>query len=145
MQEVNVLIAADVPDGRFITAAIALLDPIEHRLRLYSAGHGPLYYYSAATKQVTSFNADQPPLGCWLKENDPLSTARIIPLSPGDSLILVTDGFFECSNGTTGRCWACLRWRNLSEVLRLNLRSNSSLICINMFWNFRRDSRRRMI
>jgi Stage II sporulation protein E (SpoIIE) len=143
-QQVDALIAVDVPDGRFITAAIALLDPTEHRLSLYSAGHAPLYHYSATTNQVTSLDADQPPLGCWPKEDNPLSMARIIPLSPGDSLVLVTDGFFECANGD-GKMLAYPHWQNLFALRRRKLRSVSSPICINMFWNFLRGSLRRMI
>jgi phosphoserine phosphatase RsbU/P len=47
-QQVDQLIAADVSDGRFITAAVAVLEPAEHRLLLYSAGHAPIYFYEAA-------------------------------------------------------------------------------------------------
>jgi phosphoserine phosphatase len=42
------------------------------------------------------FQADQPPLGTHSDQGD--SAARIIPMAPGDSLVLVTDGFFECAN-----------------------------------------------
>jgi len=96
IQKVDALISTDAPDGRFITAAIALLDPMEHRISLYSAGHAPLYLYTAATHEVTSFDADQPPLGTSFDHNGSTSKARVISLSPGDALVLVTDGFFEC-------------------------------------------------
>lgn len=95
-QQVDALIAADVSDGRFITAAIALLDTTENRLSLYSAGHAPIYFYTAATKKVDALEADQPPLGTWQGFDG--GAARVITLAPGDSLILITDGFFECSN-----------------------------------------------
>jgi hypothetical protein len=61
--QVDALIANDVTDGRFITAAIALLDPAQHRLSLYSAGHAPIYLYRAKTSVVETLDADQPPLG----------------------------------------------------------------------------------
>jgi len=96
--QVDALIAADVPDGRFITAAIALLDPQANRLSLYSAGHAPLFLYSAATDSIESIAADQPPLG--ISSFDVDSRARVIDVAPGDMLILVTDGFFECCNRT---------------------------------------------
>jgi serine phosphatase RsbU (regulator of sigma subunit) len=98
MAQVDALLAVDVPDGRFITAAIALLDSRENRLSLYSAGHAPMYLYVAANDRVEMFDADQPPLGMKLGEGD--SHARIIPMAPGDSLVLITDGFFECANAT---------------------------------------------
>ena len=49
--------------SKVVTAVIALLDPAEHTVHMYSAGHGPLYLYSAAENQVVTFDADQPPLG----------------------------------------------------------------------------------
>jgi serine phosphatase RsbU (regulator of sigma subunit)/protein-S-isoprenylcysteine O-methyltransferase Ste14 len=94
--QVDALIAADVPDGRFITAAVALLDPKENRLSLYSAGHAPLFLYTATNDSIESIEADQPPLGISAFNGD--SVARVIDLSPGDMLVLVTDGFFECAN-----------------------------------------------
>jgi serine phosphatase RsbU (regulator of sigma subunit) len=94
--QVDALIAADVPDGRFITAAIALLDPHHNRLSVYSAGQGPLFLYRAAADCVEKIDADQPPLGISAFSGD--SRARIIDLEPGDMLALVTDGFFECGN-----------------------------------------------
>ena len=98
--QVNALIARDIADaGRFITAAVALLEPDKHRLGLYSAGHAPLYLYSAANDEVKSFDADQPPLGVNLGyDGDSETCARVIPLAPGDALVLVTDGLFECTN-----------------------------------------------
>jgi serine phosphatase RsbU (regulator of sigma subunit)/protein-S-isoprenylcysteine O-methyltransferase Ste14 len=96
MAQVDALLGADVSDGRFITAAIALLDSREDRLSLYSAGHAPMYLYVAADDRVMMYNADQPPLGTQFGAND--THARTFSLAPGDSLVLVTDGFFECAN-----------------------------------------------
>jgi serine phosphatase RsbU (regulator of sigma subunit)/protein-S-isoprenylcysteine O-methyltransferase Ste14 len=96
--QVDALLAADIPDGRFITAAIALLDPRENRLSLYSAGHAPIYVYDAAGDRIVTYDADQPPLG--VRPAQAASHARTIPMAPGDSLVLVTDGLFECANPT---------------------------------------------
>lgn len=96
--QVDALLAADVPAGRFITAAIALLDPKANELSLYSAGHAPLYLYKAADQRVETYDADQPPLGTQSGPGE--SHARQIPMSPGDALVLVTDGFFECTSAT---------------------------------------------
>jgi serine phosphatase RsbU (regulator of sigma subunit) len=99
-QQVDQLLAADIPQGRFITAAVALLDPREHRLYFYSAGHAPTYLYIAASGRVETFDADQPPLGTSFGESSDGegSPARVITLDPGDALVLVTDGLFECRN-----------------------------------------------
>jgi phosphoserine phosphatase len=95
--QVDGLLAADVPAGRFITAVVALLEPGEHRLSLYSAGHAPLYVYRAAGHAVEMLDADQPPLGVQFGEDG--SHARVLEMLPGDALVLVTDGFFESMNG----------------------------------------------
>jgi serine phosphatase RsbU (regulator of sigma subunit) len=95
-QQVDALVAADIPDGRFITAAICLLAPHEHRLHLYSAGQAPIYLYDSASNSVKIFEADQPPLGTRFGSDG--TVARTIHFAPGDALVLVTDGFFECSN-----------------------------------------------
>jgi len=95
--QVDALIATDIPAGRFITAAVALLEPNAHRLSVYSAGHAPLYLYTAATDKIEMLDADQPPLGVNLDVDD-TSKARVISLAPGDAFVLVTDGLFECAN-----------------------------------------------
>jgi serine phosphatase RsbU (regulator of sigma subunit) len=118
--QVDALIAADVPDGRFITAAIALLDPQANRLSLYSAGHAPLFLYSAAKDCIETIEADQPPLGISSFQGD--SRARVIDLAPGDTLTLVADGFYECSNtagemlGSHRLCESILRNHSLDSA-----------------------------
>jgi phosphoserine phosphatase len=97
--QVDALLTADIPQGRFITAAVALLDPRENRVGFYSAGHAPTYLYTAATDRVSTFDADQPPLGTSFGDGGgDASQARLISLAPGDALVLVTDGLFECRN-----------------------------------------------
>jgi serine phosphatase RsbU (regulator of sigma subunit) len=111
-QQVDELIAADVTDGRFITAAVVLLEPSENRLLLYSAGHAPIYSYVAAEDRVICLDADQPPLGTRGCDGD--SQARMISMAPGDSLVLITDGFFECRNASG----TLLGIRPLAEIIR---------------------------
>jgi len=96
-QQVDRLIAADVPAGRFITAVVALLEPAEHRLSLYSAGHAPLYWYTADDDRMSEFESDQPPLGLCYRDGE--TRARVLQFKPGDMLVLVTDGLFEFANG----------------------------------------------
>lgn len=119
MAQVDALIATDVPDGRFITAAIALLDPNGCRLSVYSAGHGPLFLYSAEKDLIEIIEADQPPLGISAFHGD--SCARVIDLAPGDMLALVTDGFFECCNSVG----EMLGLHRLSESIRRHQALNS--------------------
>lgn len=91
---VNALLMHDLPPNRFVTVAAGLLDPAQARLQIFSAGHAPLLFYNAREDRVISWPADDLPLGI-SDEMGADSQAREIAFSPGDALVLVTDGFFE--------------------------------------------------
>jgi serine phosphatase RsbU (regulator of sigma subunit)/protein-S-isoprenylcysteine O-methyltransferase Ste14 len=95
--QVDALLAADVTDGRFITAAVAILDPAKNLLHLYSAGHAPLFLYVASKDEVEVCDADQPPLGVCSDANGQCKS-HAIQFGRGDALVLVTDGFYEHRN-----------------------------------------------
>ncbi|MEM7227209.1 MAG: SpoIIE family protein phosphatase [Planctomycetota bacterium] len=90
---VNDLLYADIPDDRFITAVVGMLDPDAAVISMVSAGHGPLLYYEAATGAVRSWDADAVPLG--IMAGIDIESPRQISCAAGDMLVLVTDGFFE--------------------------------------------------
>jgi len=120
--QVDELLAADVPPGRFITAAVALVDPQANCMSLYSAGHGPMFFYTAATDQISTMDADQPPLG--ISSGTGGACARTLSFGPGDALILVTDGFFEYSN-PAGKAYGIER---LGESIRRNMGGSAKQI-----------------
>ncbi|MBL9033056.1 MAG: PP2C family protein-serine/threonine phosphatase [Phycisphaerae bacterium] len=94
--QVNSLIATDLPPGRFVTLAVALVQPGSDLVELVSAGHGPVLVYRAASASIELLLADGPPLGIgadWVGDRLPGGTS--ITLQPRDALILITDGFFE--------------------------------------------------
>jgi PAS domain S-box-containing protein len=93
---VNNLLTMDMPAGRFITAAVGLLEPARRRLLLYSAGHGPIFFFREKTSHVEVLEADDMPLG--LSVNEESEVGRVFSLSPGDTIVLITDGFFEWMN-----------------------------------------------
>jgi PAS domain S-box-containing protein len=90
---INDLVAQDIPSHSFITTVVSILDPEASTMELFSAGHGPLFYYAAETKKIDIWPADDVPLGI-LKGLHVKSTRKIL-FSSGDILVLVTDGFFE--------------------------------------------------
>jgi len=98
---VNTLVRDDLPDGWFITLAVAVLHPQEGKLELLSAGHGPILHYKAGTLEVDLLPADAPPVG--IVEYLKLTTAREIHLAPGDMLALISDGFHEWPTPTRER------------------------------------------
>lgn len=98
---VNTLVRDDLPDGWFITVAVAVLHPQDGRLELLSAGHGPILHYTASNGSVEMLPADAPPLG--IVADLKLTTAREIHLAPGDMLALISDGFHEWPTPTRDR------------------------------------------
>ncbi|HSQ82415.1 MAG TPA: SpoIIE family protein phosphatase [Casimicrobiaceae bacterium] len=94
--QVNNRLAETLPDDRFITAFIGLLDPGTHELRFHSGGQGPILHYQAATGTWASHRPTSFPMGAM-----PLSSLRpavAIRMLPGDILAVVSDGIFEYQN-----------------------------------------------
>ena len=93
---VNDLLTEDLTEGRFVTAAIGVLEPGSGLVRLFSAGHGPTFLFNAAQATVEVIAADDIPLG--ILSGRKAGEPREIALASGDALILVTDGFHEWAN-----------------------------------------------
>ena len=96
---VNKLLANDLPSDRFVSAAVGVLEPSKSMMHFFSAGHGPIFFYNASMDDILLWPANDRPLG--IKEGTITGKPTEIVFSPGDILVLVTDGFFE--------------WRNPSE------------------------------
>lgn len=89
----NNQLAAELPDDRFITAFIGLLDTQAHQLRFHSAGQGPILHLRAATglwdrRRPTTF----PLAAMGATAARPGAT---LAMAPGDLLALLSDGVFE--------------------------------------------------
>lgn len=91
--QVNDQLAATLPDDRFITAFVGLLDAAVHRVRYLSGGQGPILHFEAATGRCERHKPTGFPLGAM-----PMPARRpaaSIALAPGDLLVLLSDGVFE--------------------------------------------------
>lgn len=96
--QVNNQLAQTLPDDRFITAFIGILDHREHVLTFHSAGQAPLLVYRAATGSCTSLDPTSFPLAAM-----PLTKLRpplVHAMEPGDILVLLSDGVYEYHNAT---------------------------------------------
>jgi phosphoserine phosphatase RsbU/P len=94
--QVNNQLAATLPDDRFITAFIGLLDPVAHRLRFHSGGQAPLLFFKAGTASCVRHNPTSFPLAAM-----PLTKLRdavTLEFAPGDILVLLSDGIYEYCN-----------------------------------------------
>jgi len=96
MDRIDRLLTADLPAGKLVQLAVAVLDPKTSKVQLLSAGQSPLLLYTAADDRVQSFNAHGVPFGVALGLD--YGPSQEITLATGDMLVLVTDGFFEWTN-----------------------------------------------
>ncbi len=94
--QINHQLCDDLPDGRFATVMLGRLDPVEHVLKLHSAGQGPLIHFVAATGECRMISATTVPMGVIrdLGKMDPMC----IELAPGDIFAAITDGVFEAKS-----------------------------------------------
>jgi len=95
MARLNDLLHADVSEGRFVTLAMAMLDP-SGAVELVSAGHGPSLLFRAANRTVEQFGGDGLPLAVVAQEN--YGPSRHFAMQRDDVFVMLTDGVFEWKN-----------------------------------------------
>lgn len=96
LDQLNWLLSEDLESNRFVTFAVVFLDPDSARVKVLSAGHGPILWYRRATDRVESLEAQGIPLGMIAGVRYERGTEG--RLAHGDILALVTDGFYEWEN-----------------------------------------------
>jgi serine phosphatase RsbU (regulator of sigma subunit) len=106
VRRVNELIQDDLPADRFITFAIALIEP-DGAVQLVSAGHGPSLLYSARDRTVQRFGGDGLPLG--VSPCESYEPATRFEMEESDVLVMLTDGFFEWQRGSDGEAFGIKR------------------------------------
>lgn len=110
LSSANALLCDDLSDGRFVTTFFGLLDPANHVLEYASAGHGPLFWYRAADRQVSTTDSTGIPLG--FIEVMKIAAAPPFQFEPGDMGIFLTDGVPEARD-TSGAFFGEDRLRQL--------------------------------
>ena len=92
-RHINDQLVEDLPEDRFVTAFLGLLDSAKHELRYHSGGQGPLLHYRA---EDDDFDFQPPttfPMGAMaLAAPRP---PRVTRLGPGDLFALISDGVYE--------------------------------------------------
>jgi serine phosphatase RsbU (regulator of sigma subunit) len=89
----NRALAADVADDYFVTLLFACFDHSRRRLRYANAGHCPGHVLGRDGSVRARLYSTGWPLG--IEADGAFSTGPEVPLEPGDSLLLVTDGILE--------------------------------------------------
>ena len=96
LKNINHSFTEDLSPERFATFVAAICQEGSDQIELLSAGHGPIFTYSSENQSVRFIQAQAFPLGIFpdLWEAVPEKFC----LKPGDSVLLITDGFFEWEN-----------------------------------------------
>ena len=85
-----------LPDDRFVTAFIGLLDAAGHKLRFHSGGQAPILVFEAASRECRRYKPTSFPLAAMPLKS--LKPATEIEMQPGDILVLLSDGIYEYRN-----------------------------------------------
>ncbi len=93
---VNNQLTEDLPDDRFITAFMGLLDPAAHEVTFHSGGQGPILHFHAADGKCEWHKPTSFPVGAMAMSAP--DTAHTLALAPGDVLALISDGVYEYEN-----------------------------------------------
>ncbi len=91
--QVNNQLADILPDDRFITAFIGLLDSTTHTMQFHSGGQAPILYFHAKTGTCSRHNPTSFPLAAMPVAK--LRPAITLAMEPGDILVLLSDGIYE--------------------------------------------------
>jgi phosphoserine phosphatase RsbU/P len=93
---VNQLLCRHIPEDRFITAFIGILNPTAGVLNYISAGHGPIIILRNSNQSAAELPIQGMPLG--IMGDYQYDACGSIQFAAGDVLIALTDGFFEWEN-----------------------------------------------
>jgi serine phosphatase RsbU (regulator of sigma subunit)/DNA-binding NarL/FixJ family response regulator len=115
MSSVNERILSDTRGSLFVTAFYGILEVDIGRLRYVNAGHNPpVFMSSLKSKSLDRLTRTGIPLGI---SQDATWQQKIIKFSPGDALVLYTDGITEARN----QQGAYFGEQRLLNVLRANI------------------------
>ena len=95
----NSILVGDIDEGRFITLVLVRLDLQSKSLTYISAGHPPGYVFDVSGNIKARLESTTLPLG--ISTDACFATSDPIPLTPGDIIVLLTDGIPEamCAKG----------------------------------------------
>lgn len=119
LDSVNELISRDLTSGRFITMAVVVASP-SGAVDILSAGHGPSFLWRAQSKEIERFDGQGLPLG--IADDERYTPVQQRTLSPGDTIVLLTDGFMEAQSATK----ELFGIKRLEGVIRANAGATSA-------------------
>src|SRR6202171_2385359 len=95
VERLNTEIQAVSDAERYVTLLVAEIDTHERKIQYVNCGHNPALLFRSKTGTLTPLNSSCPPIGLSPEEVCELASAD---LSPGDVVVLYTDGVTEAQN-----------------------------------------------
>ncbi|HOM39017.1 MAG TPA: SpoIIE family protein phosphatase, partial [Spirochaetota bacterium] len=95
---INNVLSEDLSSDMFATLFFYIFNKRTRELIFCNAGHGPLTYYSSKTRKVETIKTQTMPIG--IMPNNPQYQDVKVSLSPGDIVVVFTDGVTEAMNET---------------------------------------------
>ncbi|MDH5656198.1 MAG: SpoIIE family protein phosphatase [Spirochaetia bacterium] len=95
LKKANQEIYEKTQTGIFVTAMLVQIEKEMSRIRLASAGHNNQILYRVKEKKIEELSSSGKPLGIYLETE---YMEKIVEYSPGDLLVLYTDGISEANN-----------------------------------------------
>jgi serine phosphatase RsbU (regulator of sigma subunit)/pSer/pThr/pTyr-binding forkhead associated (FHA) protein len=96
MERLNAVFCESRWEDRFVTMVLAVLDPLRHEVSIVNAGHlAPLVRHASGEVEAVGQQISGLPLGV---EGQCRYEPLRVPLAPGDSLVLYTDGLPDAVN-----------------------------------------------
>ena len=96
LTKANRVLAEDLGYERYVTLFLARLNPVDRTFAYVNAGHVPGYIFGESGEVISSLKRTGRPLG--LRPGTVYQESTEIELSPGQMILLVTDGFEEAVN-----------------------------------------------
>jgi sigma-B regulation protein RsbU (phosphoserine phosphatase) len=95
VERLNTEIRAVSDAERYVTLLVAEIDTHKRKIHYVNCGHNPALLFRSKTGTLTPLNSSCPPIGLSPEEVCELASAD---LSPGDVVVLYTDGVTEAQN-----------------------------------------------
>jgi serine phosphatase RsbU (regulator of sigma subunit) len=128
--QVNTELFHFMPEGRYVTAFLAILDLAKKELVFSRAGHPPALLSQGTGVEYLSTGA--PLVGCFA---DSQFEEASTPVAPGDAIALYTDGIVECVNDASDR-YPMLLMENIMRGAREKPAAEVSAAIIDSFRKF---------
>lgn len=139
LRQLNRALVGGTNAALFVTMFLGRLDRPTRSFAYASAGHPPGYVLDRAGRVRTELPSTSIPLAIDVDAEFPLGPS--VTLEPGDTVLLLTDGFLEARSPAQD----CFHWGHVLEVLRAHLDEPANVIIQRLHQAVREFARREVL